>query len=472
MLLSTLLGLMNSQTFRALVELQMAFGSYEVGVIEKTPIPDLALTRESRVGEVALECVGIKRELDRASEVSHIFTLPAALREGTLPLSKALGRWHATLEGARSALARNEQEIDGIAQRLYGLTDDNVAAPAVITDEEGPPVEPDEEPGVDQLGPEGQRELSAQLLSWSIGCVLGRFDVRMALDRSLIPALQGPFEPLPACPPGMLVDPDGLPASRNRIVSDEWLRARPDAITPPPSGSVAPPTISDSEYPFAVDWDGILVDDPEHDDDVVRRVREVLHVIWGDGADGIEQEACEMLGVKELRDWFRNPRNFWDDHIKRYSKSRRKAPINWLLQSSKRSFALWIYYHRLDGDMLAKALTTYVEPKVRREETRLAELRAAFEAQQPTGAAARKAERDIERQEALVSELVEFRAAFDRATKLGLQPDLDDGVVLNIAPLHGLVPWKVARQYWDELLAGKYEWSTVSKQLRTKGLVR
>lgn len=270
----------------------------------------------------------------------------------------------------------------------------------------------------------------------------------------------------------MLVGPDGLPATRNRIVSEEWMRARPNAITVPAEGTVTRPIIPDSEYPIAADWDGILVEDPEHDDDVVRRVREVLHVIWGDGADGIEQEACEMLGVKELRDWFRNPRNFWDDHIKRYSKSRRKAPIYWLLQSSKRSFALWIYYHRLDGDMLAKALTTYVEPKVRREETRLAELKAAFEAQQPTGAAARKAERDIERQEALVSELVEFRAAFDRATKLGLQPDLDDGVVLNIAPLHELVPWKVARQYWDELRAGKYEWSTVSKQLRTKGLVR
>jgi hypothetical protein len=44
-------------------------------------------------------------------------------------------------------------------------------------------------------------------------------------------------------------------------------------------------------------------------------------------------------------------------------------------------------------------------------------------------------------------------------------------VNLNIAPLHELVPWKEARKHWDELLAGKYEWSSIGKQLRAKGLV-
>ena len=55
------------------------------------------------------------------------------------------------------------------------------------------------------------------------------------------------------------------------------------------------------------------------------------------------------------------------DHISRYSKSRRKAPIYWLLQSSKKNYALWLYYHRLDKDILFKALQHYVEPKIRLE---------------------------------------------------------------------------------------------------------
>jgi hypothetical protein len=33
-------------------------------------------------------------------------------------------------------------------------------------------------------------------------------------------------------------------------------------------------------------------------------------------------------------------------------------------------------------------------------------------------------------------------------------PGADFPVVLNIAPLHELVPWKEAKKYWDELLAG------------------
>ncbi len=45
-------------------------------------------------------------------------------------------------------------------------------------------------------------------------------------------------------------------------------------------------------------------------------------------------------------------------------------------------------------------------------------------------------------------------------------------VVLNIAPLWELVPWKDAKKYWEELLAGKYEWSSIGKQLREKGLVK
>jgi hypothetical protein len=55
-------------------------------------------------------------------------------------------------------------------------------------------------------------------------------------------------------------------------------------------------------------------------------------------------------------------------------------------------------------------------------------------------------------------------------------------VVLNIAPLWELVPWKDAKKYWEELLAGKYEWSSKNTLLantsghplanREKGLVK
>ncbi|MFT4041406.1 MAG: hypothetical protein QM692_24700, partial [Thermomicrobiales bacterium] len=116
----------------------------------------------------------------------------------------------------------------------------------------------------------------ADLISYALGVVLGRWDLRMALDPALLPALQGPFDPLPVCAPGALVGPDGLPARPGGIASEAWLRAQPSVIALPAEGAVAEPTIADAAYPLRIDWDGILVDDEGHPDDIVARLREVL----------------------------------------------------------------------------------------------------------------------------------------------------------------------------------------------------
>ena len=85
---------------------------------------------------------------------------------------------------------------------------------------------------------------------------------------------------------------------------------------------------------------------------------------------------------------------------------------------------------------------------------------------------AKRLARDVERVEDFLEELGEFRDKLRRVANYHLEPDLNDGVVLNVAPLHELVPWKDAKACWDELLAGKYEWSSIGNQLRQKGLVK
>src|ERR1019366_9141868 len=89
-----------------------------------------------------------------------------------------------------------------------------------------------------------------------------------------------------------------------------------------------------------------------------------------------------------------------------------------------------------------------------------------------SGKEAKRLAKAVEAQEDFISELRDFEDKLRRAANLHLDPDLNDGVVLNIAPLHELVPWKEARNYWEELLDGKYEWSSIGKQLRQKGLVK
>lgn len=89
-----------------------------------------------------------------------------------------------------------------------------------------------------------------------------------------------------------------------------------------------------------------------------------------------------------------------------------------------------------------------------------------------SGVKAKQLAKKLEEQEDFLSELRDFEDKLRRAANLHLEPDLNDGVVLNIAPLHELVPWKEAEEYWEELLKGKYEWSSIGKQLRQKGLVK
>jgi hypothetical protein len=87
-----------------------------------------------------------------------------------------------------------------------------------------------------------------------------------------------------------------------------------------------------------------------------------------------------------------------------------------------------------------------------------------------SGREAKQIERDMDSQEQFVSELHDFSDKLRRAADLYLDPDLNDGVVLNIAPLWELVPWKEAKKYWEKLVDGKYE-SSIAKQLREKCLL-
>jgi len=219
-----------------------------------------------------------------------------------------------------------------------------------------------------------------------------------------------------------------------------------------------------------------MVDDGEHPTDIVRTLLQSIEVMMrGDLVERVEERLCGMLQVKLLREYLRKAGKggFWVDHTDRYKARRgRKAPIYWLLQSLKKNYAIWLYYQRLDKDLLFKALVNYVEPKIRLETSRLDSLRSQKAAASETGKEAKRLAKEVEQQEEFLSELRDFEDKLRRAANQHLEPDLNDGVVLNIAPLHELVPWKEAKSYWEELLEGKYEWSSIGKQLQERGLVK
>jgi hypothetical protein len=448
--LLSLLGLCNSRIFDYLFKTSLGrfgFPEFVVGVLHQLPVPPSF--NEIGLDALAGKCISLKKRADTSNEISHAFYLPGILQGAGDTLMDRINAFHKTTSDILHALSVNQRKIDDLAFTLYDLNvDDRRVIEASPLTSNKPPDEEDkselesEEEVVNSLEP---IQLMDSLVSYGLGCTFGRWDVRIALADFCPPDPSGPFAPLPVCAPGALTGENGLP------------------VTEAPDG-----------YPLRLDADGISVDDPHHDDDVVLRVSGVFELLWPHRANEREHEACELLGVNELREYFRKPAagGFWMNHVRRYSKSRRKAPIYWYLRSSKGNYAIWLYYHRLDKDILFKALLNYVEPKLRLEENNLAQLKQRREAVGTTGREGKQLERDLDKQESFLSELYDFRDKLKRAAELNLEPDLNDGVVLNIAPLWELVPWKEAEKYWKELLDGKYEWSSIAKQLRQRGIMQ
>ncbi len=264
------------------------------------------------------------------------------------------------------------------------------------------------------------------LLEWTLGVAVGRFDVRLATGERQPPPDPDPFDPLPVCSPGMLQDENGLPA-----------RAAP------------------AEYPLDLPPHGILVDDPGHPWDVVTRMEAVFDLVARDQAHAWIQEAEEILG-RDLRDWLR--RYAFERHLKRYSRSRRKAPLFWHLAPKSREYGIWLYSPTATRDTFYRIQNDYLDPKLKAAERRLLELR------QHAGASLTGQQRkDLTAQESLVEELRAFREQVALIAPLW-KPFRDDGVVLNCAALSPLFDhhraWqKECAKKWDELAAGKYDWA-------------
>lgn len=266
-------------------------------------------------------------------------------------------------------------------------------------------------------------------MSYCLGVVYGRWDVRFATGEKPLPNLPDPFEPLRVCPPGMLQNDQGLPAA-------------PQDIPP--------------QYPLQVNWNGILVDDKGHPNDIIRYIRRVFKVIWGEKDSHIEQKACEILTVSNLRNYFRKPTAFFNDHLTCYSKSRRQAPIYLPLSTASGSYTLWLYYHRLTDQTLYTCINDYVEPKLHQVNQATTQLRSK-------GDRTRDEEKRLETLQTLELELIDLRDELLRIAQLPYKPNLNDGVQITAAPLwplFGLKKWQTKlKDTWKKLEKGDYDWA-------------
>jgi hypothetical protein len=434
-----LLGVINSTIFGFLVSVQLArvelAQSFEVGLIQNTPCPN----NIQSVSNLAHKAWVVKRKPDTANQTSHAFESPFLARSIS-SLADGISLWAGLQNENRNLLAQIQREIDESAYLLYGIETKNRIAFSQVPGTDVPSSSQTfDDDDSDEFQPDAAN-LVSDLILYLAGSVFARWDIRYATGERQPPELPDPFAPLPVCPPGMLQNTAGLPVGPEDVPAD---------------------------YPVKnIPWDGILVDDPEHPLDIERRIREVIEIIWtgqngAPNAAAIEAEACELLEVRSLREYFRKPAGFFADHLKRYSKSRRKAPIYWPLSTPSGGYTIWLYYHRLNDGTLYKVVEQFVEPKQ-------ADVQATFQTLAAKESRSRAEDRELETAQTLLGELAAFRDDLLRLAKIW-KPNLNDGVVITAAPLwkHFRLPaWqKELKSTWESLERGEYDWAHLAYSL-------
>ncbi len=201
----------------------------------------------------------------------------------------------------------------------------------------------------------------------------------------------------------------------------------------------------------------LLLDDPEDDRDLAREVIRLSESLYLE----VEQDLVgRALGTASIQKYLRM--KFFKQHLQLYSQGARKAPIYWQLQVASKKWGIWLYMPRLSREMLF-AVVRETERRQRVADQRIATLQREYD-RGGAGRALAAISAELDAEQSLAVELSVFRDEAERIANLGWEPDLDDGAVLNAAPLARLFPaWKEAAKYRKELKQGNYTWSTVSK---------
>ena len=422
-----LLGFLNAKSVARYLGFFTDDRSWQVLYVQAIPVPAVAVETRKHLGELGVSGFESQLQIDQSDETS-VFFCSSGMCYAAGNLAGVRESRVSRLERLRSRTRNILAEIDRVVADAFGNNPPSAEAEedfldrSESEDSEHPFCGPDTDP------------------SFFVGAAFGRWDIRYATGVKAAPELPDPFAPLPVCPPGMLQNAQGLPA-------------RPEDVP--------------AAYPLRIPWEGILADDPgfnggqPHREDIVLRVRDVLDTLWKDEDQAIEQETCEILGVTDLRDYFRKPNAFFQDHLKRYSKSRRKAPIYWPLSTASGSYTIWLYYHRLNDQTLYTVVNRYLEPKI--EEVKRGLARIEEQTKTASGAEASRLRDRLNDGRTFLGELQEMREELLRVAALPYKPNLNDGVIINAAPLHKLFrlrSWAAdTEECWRKLGKGDYDWA-------------
>ena len=438
-LLFSFLAFMNSTWTNYTLRLLNPTINFQVGDISRVPFIQPSDLQKNEINFLVPLCIHNQQVNSIHSENTFDFCAPLDWQKGT---SQFLF--------ARQHLEEYETQINNLIYQIYNIDDNDqkiiereLASGMLVSDEADSSKPDDEEESSTVVN---SISLALPWLSYTIGIVLNRFQ----------PGTPG------ALGSGIYRRTDFAIGSLPEPTEEEFneLVGEPSqfAYTDEQGGRhVFSRQVEDGLRKLALP-DGIAVFDLNHPRDLPTLVSKALELMLGQAQ---AQEVIQQAAGGDLRKYLEKD-FFTQHHIKQY----RKRPVYWPIQSSKRSYGFVLFHEKIDRNTFyALQQEPYLPTKRRAVQLRLEELGKKVLTVQ--GAARKPIEKEMDELRQLGEELAQFAKDLDTITRGGYEPEadwIDDGVILRMAPLWSVIPlWKSEpKKYWDELAAGKYDWSRIA----------
>lgn len=366
--LSPYLAIMNSKVFKFLVSMSLGLADtrkhYEVGVVQKIPVPDLSEEDKKSLSGLALKAYENLKFLDLVDETSAQFLLPE-------PLLKT------RIDFDRNKILQEVERIQGtIDIHCFELFDISEADKIVIQHQKTTKI---------KLGARSNKDEQQDILSWLVGVSFGRFSKSKAekVNNGAI----NPFE----------IDLTAQLGQRKLV-----------------------PLLTEDEL-----LENIAVHLTE-----------------------------QRLDISIDVDKFIN-KDFFDLHLKKYTDSRRQAPVYWQLSSYNNNFSFWLYFHSLNSQSLVMCINDKIEPYYDDLNTDIVKFQSIEK-------------RSLE-QELKLEKLLSLSDELERLKQELLEismfwsPNQNDGIQINAAPFWRLFrnkSWqKKLKRTWEQLQEGDYDWA-------------
>ncbi|MBL1259971.1 MAG: BREX-1 system adenine-specific DNA-methyltransferase PglX [Thiotrichaceae bacterium] len=191
---------------------------------------------------------------------------------------------------------------------------------------------------------------------------------------------------------------------------------------------------------FPADDDGIipLSDQEWFDDDATNRFRDFVKTVWGEEqlqenlAFVAESLCLHVIKAKSGETSLETIRRylatqFYKNHLKTY----KKRPIYWLFSSGKqKAFECLVYLHRYNAGTLARMRTEYVIPLTSKLNSHVEKLEQDKESTE-SAAEVKKIEKELQILHKKQAELSSFDEKLRHCADQRIELDLDDGVKVN-----------------------------------------